>query len=285
MCGIKQSVKQVYGKGTSKDCRHHTQKLNELRMTELPIADSVDSETTLDLNNVTVDDANDSSDIGISNSKVHNKWSKYIDEEVGETADDDADDGDVIDGVRYVLNIPQKDRKRKNKSDNNNMKKVCLAPSESNEYPNCNTNDNAEHSLNKNYIQTNSQSLMCNDEPPADVKPHSIIQHEKNMSFEGKNYPSAFKEKPIDKNNKWAKYIEESDDSVAETFEDILMCQAEKNNSDADVHSPKYPSQQTNTYNQETSLNDNEIQKGSGRKLFDVFNNDDDLNLDEIFKI
>ncbi|XP_077288326.1 uncharacterized protein LOC143912810 [Arctopsyche grandis] len=285
MCGIKQSLKQVYGKGTSKDCRHHAQKLNELRIIgEFPIANSIDSEITVDSNNVTVDDANNSSEIGISNPKVPNKWSKYIDEEIAEKANDD--DGDVVDGVRYVLNIPQKDRKRKSKSDDNIVKKVCLNP-ESNNYQNCNTDDNTEQSLNENYIQTNSQTVMCDDESPADFK-QSVIQHEKNVSFEEPKCPSTFKEKPIDKNNKWAKYIEESDDSGAETFEDISIrngYQAGKINSDADVGSPKYPLQQTNTYPQDTSLINNDIPKSSGSKLFDVFNNDDDLNLDEIFNI
>nr|CAD7398327.1 unnamed protein product [Timema cristinae] len=32
MCGEKQSVKQVYGRGSGKDCRAHVQKLNELRL-------------------------------------------------------------------------------------------------------------------------------------------------------------------------------------------------------------------------------------------------------------
>nr|CAD7437458.1 unnamed protein product [Timema bartmani] len=32
MCGEKQSVKQVYGRGSCKDCRAHVQKLNELRL-------------------------------------------------------------------------------------------------------------------------------------------------------------------------------------------------------------------------------------------------------------
>lgn len=85
MCGVKQSIIQVYGNGSSKDCRMHVQKLNELRFNDENILqnnntvcnsnkDCIGDEfVTKQSENRCVSSGNNDFVVG-----EQNKWNKYI---------------------------------------------------------------------------------------------------------------------------------------------------------------------------------------------------------------
>uniref|UniRef100_A0A1B6LE63 MRN complex-interacting protein N-terminal domain-containing protein n=1 Tax=Graphocephala atropunctata TaxID=36148 RepID=A0A1B6LE63_9HEMI len=79
VCGVKQSIKKVYGRGSGKDCRLHTQKLNALKGEKEDINQELECEEVIagDLQNEKTSSftkANCTSPRG-------SKWSEYVDEE------------------------------------------------------------------------------------------------------------------------------------------------------------------------------------------------------------
>ncbi|XP_069676650.1 uncharacterized protein [Periplaneta americana] len=85
ICGEKQSIKKVYGRGSGKDCRLHVQKLNEMHMKETEAAletvlrsqeGAVDAEQMSGLNFFPV--------AGKSQVGVSSMWSKFLSEEAVE---------------------------------------------------------------------------------------------------------------------------------------------------------------------------------------------------------
>ncbi|XP_044729597.1 MRN complex-interacting protein [Chrysoperla carnea] len=94
ICGEKQSVRQVYGKGTGKDCRLHVQKLNALRADEIP--DNIDEIIVTDEEfdgSSSITEVNDTI-LPSSDEPKQSKWAEFLDEET-ETNDDNNIDENI----------------------------------------------------------------------------------------------------------------------------------------------------------------------------------------------
>lgn len=145
MCGEKQSVKKVYGKGTGKECRLHVQTLNEQRM----LNESVDQniEECEEIYNIYTDDQQIPCFKNDNNwTPKTSKWGEYLVEEK-KTADDDVceDDG------KFTFDRP---KKRKSFQRNNGKQGKKFKPSKMQE----NHENFEEFSEESTKIDTNSLS-------------------------------------------------------------------------------------------------------------------------------
>lgn len=94
VCGTKQSVRQVYGKGSGADCRRHVQKLNALRGVHAVEQDTAfsqpPSENPEDMwKNILGEPVSSSSES--STSSKGNKWSKFLQDESEQQESTDGD--------------------------------------------------------------------------------------------------------------------------------------------------------------------------------------------------
>lgn len=133
LCGEKQSVKKVYGRGSGVDCRKHVQQLNtrrgelsSLREVSFPTADSSNSDNSYHDNNFHDNSYHDNFEDLPDTRPGISKWSQYseVSEELGTSISDGDDDPQVMTDRNYFKN-QNKSMKRKAKETKNHPLKYA----------------------------------------------------------------------------------------------------------------------------------------------------------------
>ncbi|XP_069105847.1 uncharacterized protein [Argopecten irradians] len=110
MCGEKQSIIKVFGRGAAADCRHHVQRLNTLRgeveQASLEISPDPGDQDQTEISHQQSNDCKDVSTTG-------DRWSKFV---TSDPAEDDDEDGEIDEKFTTdVAELRQKQRTRKRK--------------------------------------------------------------------------------------------------------------------------------------------------------------------------
>ncbi|XP_008471703.1 MRN complex-interacting protein-like isoform X2 [Diaphorina citri] len=112
ICNQKQSVKEVFGRGSGKDCRVHAQKLNALRAARDGSSLTDEQFSEFQSAAASIPHHSDHTDHSIPTQQacanVSNKWDKYLDQEIEDNESPEEDNRHLLEGVKC-----QKRKRRK----------------------------------------------------------------------------------------------------------------------------------------------------------------------------
>ncbi|KAL1464155.1 hypothetical protein WDU94_003828 [Cyamophila willieti] len=302
LCHEKQSIKEVFGRGSGKDCRVHVQKLNALRATREGnnLTDDQFSAFLVAPRNCVPDLVSPQP----TSSNVINKWDKYLDNDDGEESPEE-DNRHLLEGTRN-----QKRKRRKVCNDESGLverrKKLCVKDNDFNTPTQQDTGSVPyEHESNGQFHETftfrNPNVPMNNTQPNAPInntQSHQYGMGNHNSDYKecinqsqlrnqikssqlgsSKTHQSGSVSKPtthlqenlkasVSASSKWSKYLTNEDDN--EFFE------TEKSNEEVDnVEIPK----NSNVYNKspgDTNENTTQLFEDTHSTFNNTHKNSDD---------
>ncbi|XP_021924166.1 MRN complex-interacting protein isoform X2 [Zootermopsis nevadensis] len=130
MCGKKQSIKKVYGRGSGKDCRLHVQCLNEMRMKQKALGGQISPFQKESCESYAVEEKvryNAGGESHFSNSSC-SKWNKFFDEQGLEEIDDAVTCSSVISASQLITETPRNTHKTVTKEESEIEKQTFQLP-------------------------------------------------------------------------------------------------------------------------------------------------------------
>lgn len=161
LCGVKQSIIQVFGNGSSKECRIHVQKLNKSRFNSGSVLQNDDftlydsKENTLMNETISKQSENNNSSLSENGFVVgeKNKWNKYV-----ENNDENS--------LKCNNTFSISGNKRKSQSEGFKNKKICLNSSNGDFNANLLVQNSSNSTILPKNLKTNTKFLWAkyNDE-------------------------------------------------------------------------------------------------------------------------
>ncbi|XP_046968349.1 MRN complex-interacting protein [Vanessa cardui] len=208
ICGEKQSVKRHYGIGTSKDCRTHVQKLNKLRgdqeQTSVNIVDSEDSECEETVDNITpnIDDRK-----ALGRIIKESKWAAYIDEPEQQCENSEPE---YINNKEIVLETPQKRKFNRKEQKIKQFRKSIDNNKENSTADTQNHSDNVLDFIESSTSNISDSNVGFSTHINNDCRKTKINSKIATniTSMKPKNEMPSFSLNKVNKDSKWAQYIE-----------------------------------------------------------------------------